>query len=152
MSSLQLSALLAIALSYFTTFSHADVAADVASIVDEVLPASAASYPYQKTESVGISLGPQMSLSIPQWLLSLMFIAFLGVLAYVIKSIFDSEKSKELEKAAKQAKRDAKAVRKGKAPAPAASSTSTQAVTTTNTPSAKPASRKSARSSSRKQE
>lgn len=151
MSAIQISTLFTIALTYLTSFTLADVAEDVATIVDEVLPASAASYPYQKTESVGISLGPQMSLSIPQWALSLMFIAFLAVLAYVIKTIFDTERQKDLEKAGKEAKRQAKAIRKGKASA-ATSTQATAPTATTSTTSTKPASRKAGRSSSRKQE
>jgi hypothetical protein len=96
--------------------------------------------------SQGISLGENMSLSIPSWILSLIFIVFLGVVGYIIKLIFDSEKLKELKATEKKVKRQAKNAKKGAT----SGSGSTPTATATTTPTTSTGSKK--RSSSRKAE
>lgn len=53
-----------------------------------------------------------MSLAFPSWLLTLIFLVFAAGVAYIVKLIFDNEKSKEQQKLDKQRKRDEKQVKK----------------------------------------
>jgi len=149
------STLLSISIFLFISFPslhciHADTLTEqLGDVIEEAVDSiGIENYPYKKASTLGgISLGENMSLSIPSWILSLIFIVFLGVVGYIIKLIFDSEKLKELKATEKKVKRQAKNAKKG---ATSGSGSTPTATATTTTPTTSTGSKK--RSSSRKAE
>lgn len=84
---------------------------DTNELTDNTAPAN---YPYSKPVDIPgrISLGPNMSLAFPTWLLSIILIVFMSIVGYIIKLIFDNEKIKQQKDIDKQKKKQDKLAKK----------------------------------------
>eukprot|EP01006_Ploeotia_vitrea_P066600 TRINITY_DN95318_c0_g1_i1.p1 TRINITY_DN95318_c0_g1~~TRINITY_DN95318_c0_g1_i1.p1 ORF type:complete len:115 (-),score=67.02 TRINITY_DN95318_c0_g1_i1:143-445(-) len=70
-------------------------------------------FPYKKPEEAdGINMGRGQGLALPSFLLYLILFAFLGGAGFLVKKIFDLEKTKEQKEAEREAKRQAKLAKK----------------------------------------
>jgi len=83
-------------------------------VVETVLKTAPESYPYGKPKAAtdGVKLSEFQSLAVPSYILGVIFVLFIGVVAYVVYLIFDSQNEKEKKKAEKQKLKEEKKVKK----------------------------------------